>query len=106
MPDCLPSPRQEGNAMAVKPSETRTRRIPLWVFLVYWLLALVVAAFAFTVAFRPQYDPCASGSCNLVYPVSAHNHPFDLPLQLLFGISAVSGLASIARWVAGVIARM
>jgi hypothetical protein len=93
--------------MAVKPAEKRTRRLPFWVFLVYGLLALFVAVYAFNVVFGPRYDPCRpDGFCYLIYVPSAV--PFGLPtwvFQVLFEVTALSGLASIVRWVAGIITR-
>ena len=138
--------------MAVKAPQPRTRRIPLVLFLLYGLFALLIASLLllrsgvgrstigalfpgavptatgvvtsgpppptptsdFTTplpltptsgpqAGAPTPTPQASATGFTSEPPTPDN-PFGLPLwvfQALFGVTAVSGLASIVRWVAG-----
>jgi hypothetical protein len=138
--------------MAVKAPPRRTRRIPLVLFFVYGMFALLIAGVLLAIAapagspiyvkFHPvptatsvpsptvteataTLVPTAVGTgvptviaqlTPTSVPVTAlpppppsqatSDNPFGLPLwvlQVLFGFTAISGVASMVRWVAGAI---
>jgi hypothetical protein len=79
--------------MAVKPSEKRTRHIPLWVFFVYGLVALLIVGIVSNLTFYASSAPSI-------------DNPFGLPFwvfQVLFVFTAVSGVASFVRWMIGAV---
>jgi hypothetical protein len=114
-------------------TQTRTRRLPLWLFFVYGVVALLIADLLLALS-PPRYRsflvpvpsptatavatpvPTGTGTPVPTFPaftptlapngqVSPDN-PFGLPLwllQLLFGLTAVSGVASFLRWAVGAI---
>ena len=117
--------------MAVKTSQKRTRRIPLVLFLVYGLFALLIACimvlwidpgFRTVMRLIPIATPTSTAvtgtptptvgvgtpvptSAPVVGPAfGTPDNPLGLPLwslQLLFGITAISGVASMVRWAVG-----
>ena len=85
--------------MAVKDPQRRTRRIPLWVFFVYGLLALLIAAGLVVVTVAGALET------RVVLPPTEDN-PFGLPFwvfQVLFVFTAVTGIASFVRWIVGAV---
>jgi hypothetical protein len=141
--------------MAANAPRRRTRRIPLWLFFVYGVLALLIAgallalsspegrsiftgsrptptaaptSTAFPTAVPtitgvgatpvptgggtpaptvvPGATPTATPGGGAIGIAPSADNPFGLPLwvlQLLFGITAISGIASMARWTVGAV---